>query len=438
MFTTNNDNPKPWPTSEASASATTIDTTASPSGTSPATSEPNTSSRTTSAAGRPNSSSPSRRSWPDSSSKSRSAVASPTSSMSKPPRPSVAWTTSTTGSTSSPRSGSGTRTAWRSGETAKSSTPTAATAAASSTPVASAAWRSRWSWSWKAGSSAVSVWERTTTTSVGAEPLPSRSASSSCPRLESVGVVTSAVLVSASPRKLAISTTDTTTATAQPPRTRHGRLAQARATRSVTIHLPGSARLLPGRPRSSRQWSCWPPGFPGGPWPTAGQDLADAAADRPAGPVAHGVPVLQQHARSFWSRVRAQARGRVAASGTTGSVPCDLLAAPVPGAPPWGLHGYLLGRGRLTPLLPPGDPALPTPRRCCLAPWDRSMLHRVTSMAVVGSVRRTWSSSRPRSRTLAGRPCRAAWSATGPVTVVWLRSSQLTWRPSNQADQRIS
>jgi hypothetical protein len=69
-------------------------------------------------------------------------------------------------------------------------------------------------------------------------------------------------------------------------------------------------------------------------------------------------------------------------------------------------------------LLPPGDPQLPTPRWCRLAPWARSM-HRVISRSVVGLVRRTWSSSPPGSRSLVGGPCRVAWSATGPVTVVW-------------------
>jgi hypothetical protein len=37
---------------------------------------------------------------------------------------------------------------------------------------------------------------------------------------------------------------------------------------------------------------------------------------------------------------------------------------------------------------------------------------------LVPPVRRASSSSRPRSRTLASRPCRAAWPATGPAMVV--------------------
>jgi hypothetical protein len=45
---------------------------------------------------------------------------------------------------------------------------------------------------------------------------------------------------------------------------------------------------------------------------------------------------------------------------------------------------------------------------------------------------------RPKSRILASRPCRAAWSATGPAMVVWPAWSLLTCRPSNQADQRAS
>ena len=36
---------------------------------------------------------------------------------------------------------------------------------------------------------------------------------------------------------------------------------------------------------------------------------------------------------------------------------------------------------------------------------------------------------------LASRPCRAAWSATGPAMLIWPRWSLVTCSPSNQADQ---
>src|SRR4029450_4617580 len=64
-------------------------------------------------------------------------------------------------------------------------------------------------------------------------------------------------------------------------------------------------------------------------------------------------------------------------------------------------------------LLPPGDPELPAPQRCRLAPWDRSLLHRVAPSQVsaparVGAVR--LERLKARSPTLVGRPCRLAWS----------------------------
>jgi FAD/FMN-containing dehydrogenase len=72
---------------------------------------------------------------------------------------------------------------------------------------------------------------------------------------------------------------------------------------------------------------------------------------------------------------------------------------------------------------------------CGLLPADIACLD-VGGQA--GSVRRTSSKSRPRSRTLASRPCRAAWSATGPAMVVWPCSSLVISSPSNQADQPLS
>jgi hypothetical protein len=163
-------------------------------------------------------------------------------------------------------------------------------------------------------------------------------------------------------------------------------------------------------------------------------------------------------------------RGSVAAAApasrcraTCWLLPCRAL--------PWGLHGDLLGRGqrrgrllgcgrpgrlavgavggvrragagrwacasrsgaRSALLLPPGDPELPAPQRCRLAPWDRSLLHRVAPSQVsaparVGAVR--LERLKARSPTLVGRPCRLAWSvarrdrrlargiAAGPATV---------------------
>ena len=93
---------------------------------------------------------------------------------------------------------------------------------------------------------------------------------------------------------------------------------------------------------------------------------------------------------------------------------------------------------RSAPLLSPGDPELPAPRRCRLAPWDRSPLHRVAPSQLSARVGAAHSSSsRPGLRTLAGRPC-GALVGHRPVIVVSARSSQLTWRPPNQADQWLS
>jgi hypothetical protein len=102
----------------------------------------------------------------------------------------------------------------------------------------------------------------------GRRTAPSRPASSWSARLESVGAVTSAVLVGASPSKAATSTTETTTTSTHPPNTRHGRLAHARATRPVTIH----------------------------PQPRPARFMADHDRLGTAGPVDDGVLVPQQHA----------------------------------------------------------------------------------------------------------------------------------------------
>lgn len=48
-----------------------------------------------------------------------------------------------------------------------------------------------------------------------------------------------------------------------------------------------------------------------------------------------------------------------------------------------------------------------------------------------GPSRRTEIRTSPRPPTLLSRPCRAVWSATGPLMTVWL-PSRLTCRPSNQ------
>jgi hypothetical protein len=74
---------------------------------------------------------------------------------------------------------------------------------------------------------------------------------------------------------------------------------------------------------------------------------------------------------------------------------------------------------RPTPLLPPGDPQLPTPWQCRLESWDRWMLHRVISLSVVGSVRRTSSSSRPGSRTWRAGRAGPPGRPPGPLMVVW-------------------
>ena len=95
MFTTKTERSNAWPTSAVSPRATTIATSATSTGTSPATTAPNTRSSTTSAAGSPNCSSPFRRSSCESVEKSRSAVNSPVIAVSNP-SPAAASTTSIT------------------------------------------------------------------------------------------------------------------------------------------------------------------------------------------------------------------------------------------------------------------------------------------------------------------------------------------------------
>ena len=77
MLTTKNETSQIWPTTATSASAKTIETIASKTGTSDATTAPKTINSTTSAAGRPKYSSPSFRSLFERERKSSSAVNSP-------------------------------------------------------------------------------------------------------------------------------------------------------------------------------------------------------------------------------------------------------------------------------------------------------------------------------------------------------------------------
>ena len=117
MFTTKNETSNACPTSAVRATATTIDSSPSSTGTRPATTAPNTSRSTISAAGSPISSSPFCRSSSESFSKSASAVSEPVIETWKPSCPFSAFTSSTSGATSSPRITSGTIVAWRSFET---------------------------------------------------------------------------------------------------------------------------------------------------------------------------------------------------------------------------------------------------------------------------------------------------------------------------------
>ena len=95
MLTTKNETSQIWPTSATSASAKTIATIASRTGTSDATTAPKTSSNTISAAGRPKKSSPSFKSLFESVMRSLSAVNSPVIETSNGPR-SACCTTSIT------------------------------------------------------------------------------------------------------------------------------------------------------------------------------------------------------------------------------------------------------------------------------------------------------------------------------------------------------
>jgi hypothetical protein len=89
---------------------------------------------------------------------------------------------------------------------------------------------------------------------------------------------------------------------------------------------------------------------------------------------------------------------------------------------------------------PPAAPAGPSgplrPRALTLTAWNGRCRHHCSfSDSCPGLIWRTDSSGRPRSRTLASRPCRAAWSTMGPQIRAWPGASPLTWRPSNQLDQ---
>jgi hypothetical protein len=86
---------------------------------------------------------------------------------------------------------------------------------------------------------------------------------------------------------------------------------------------------------------------------------------------------------------------------------------------------------------PPAGPSRPLrPQALTLTAWNGRCWHHCSfSESCSGLICWTDSSGRPRSRTLASRPCRAAWSTMGPVIRVWPGASLLTWRPSNQLDQ---
>ena len=121
MFTTKNETSNAWPTIAVKATAITIDSSPSSTGTRPATTAPKTSTRMISAAGSPINSSPFCRSSSESFSKSASAVREPVIETWKPSCPSSDFTRSTSGATSSLRITSGTIVAWRSFETSDSS-----------------------------------------------------------------------------------------------------------------------------------------------------------------------------------------------------------------------------------------------------------------------------------------------------------------------------
>ena len=75
--------------------------------------------------------------------------------------------------------------------------------------------------------------------------------------------------------------------------------------------------------------------------------------------------------------------------------------------------------------------------RCGVSFLDRRVI--AARWCPVGWSGSTWvtdSSGRPRSRTLASRPCSAAWSTTGPWRTVVPSPSWLRVIPSNRAAQR--
>jgi hypothetical protein len=119
MFTTKKESSDSSPTSAVRASATTIETSASTTGTRPATTVPKTRTRMISAPGRPKYSSPSSRSRCERSVKSRSMVSSPVTAASNAASASARRTASITSSivsSGTPPSWIGIRTAWRSAD----------------------------------------------------------------------------------------------------------------------------------------------------------------------------------------------------------------------------------------------------------------------------------------------------------------------------------
>src|ERR671912_1476743 len=94
---------------------------------------------------------------------------------------------------------------------------------------------------------------------------------------------------------------------------------------------------------------------------------------------------------------------------------------------------------RSAPLRSPGDPALPAPRRRRLAPWDRFLLHRVAPSQLPARGRcGALEQLEARVADLGGQAVQGRLVGHRPVIVVSARSSQLPWRPPNQADQWLS
>jgi hypothetical protein len=142
-----------------------------------------------------------------------------------------------------------------------------------------------------------------------------------------------------------------------------------------------------------------PPGFG-----SARNVRGSVAAAAPAGGAVRPCWLLRCRARAMGRHGTSLGRGRLqgtaAGMRSAGRVWRLVRRVGLVGQQPAGGRAPVDRAGRPAPLLSPGDPALPVPRRCRLGPWAWSLLHRV----------------------LLHLCCRSGWCGGGPAAseVDWL------------------